>query len=243
MLQLKVVLARDCCWCSLQAMAAAITLKLAAACEELGLVPEAAAWLEVAAPDNWPSAQQQQAAAQQVAVQQLASQVIAAAGVSAGAGQDSAGKQVPQHAAFLVSAAQQADPGVLQAWASNSNSSPCSCSTAAAAAVRRSSSQGAWRPASASRMQLQGLPAGSAAGGSSAVGEEATLGCKAKWLRPVSQQECLLGIAQYLVDHAQYTPAVRLCATALQLARYNRSREVEDAIVHVHMYSACCCSR
>jgi hypothetical protein len=70
-------------------------------------------------------------------------------------------------------------------------------------------------------MQLQGLPAGAAANTSAAVGEDLTIGSKAHWLHPLSQQECLLGIARHLVDHAQYTPAVRLCTTALQLSRYD----------------------
>jgi hypothetical protein len=198
-------------------MAAAVTLQLAAACEELGLVSEAAAWLEAAAPESWPSAQQQQAAAQLAALQQLASQVVtAAAGNPAGAAQDSMSRDMPQHAAFLVAAVQQADPTAVQAWVESScSTSPGSRS---AAAVRCSSSRGTWRPASASKMQLQGLPSGAAAI-TSAGGEESTLGSKAHWLRPLSQQECLLGVARYLVDHAQYTPAVRLCATALQLAR------------------------
>jgi hypothetical protein len=200
-------------------MAAAIALKLAAACEELGLIAEAAAWIELAAPDSWPSTQQQQAAAQQTAVQQLASHVLtAAAAATAGAAQDNASSQVPQHAGFLLAAVQQADPSAVQSWASSSGGGSSSSSGSCTAAAAKSSSQGAWRPGSASRMQLHGLPA-AAAGGSAAVGEEVTFGGKAKWLRPSSQQESLLGIAKYLVDHAQYTPAVRLCATALQLAR------------------------
>jgi hypothetical protein len=57
-------------------MAASVTLRLASACEALGLWAEAAAWLELAATDACPSQQQLLLVAQQTELQHLVTQVL-----------------------------------------------------------------------------------------------------------------------------------------------------------------------
>lgn len=57
-------------------MAVSMTLRLASACEALGLWAEAAAWLALAAPDAWPTQEQLVEVAQQTELQQLVTQVL-----------------------------------------------------------------------------------------------------------------------------------------------------------------------
>lgn len=216
-------------------MAAAVTLQMAALCEELGLTAEAAAWLELAAPETWLNAEQQSEAAQQVAIQQLVAQILqqsvdksaqAAAACTAnlsvtsgGAGQDSSTNPSPQPSAFLLAAVQQAEPGTVQTWLCSINRSSSSSSSTGAATAAGNTSHGAWRPASAGRLRLSQLQGTCSAAAAAAAGEDAVLRGRVMWLRPSAPQACLLAIARYLADHGQFTPAVQLCTTALELAR------------------------
>lgn len=206
-------------------------------CEALGLTEDANTWLTSASPECWPSQQQLQQAEQQLAVHQLvdgvlahAAQTAAAAAAAFGVAADTAGEASapPVHAEFLSSALNQAEPNTLRSWLGSAISNSSTAGTAGGATTV----QGALRPSSAHRLLANQAPAQGmntnrsmtssvyrTSGGVITPGEESVLAGKVHWLKPMAMHDSWISIAKYLVDHGQYTAAMRLCTAAMELAR------------------------
>lgn len=186
----------------------------------MGLSAAAADWLKLAGPEQWPSPEQLQQAEQAQAVQQLAQDVLqqhtssSAATtteevVTAAAGSSTTAEQ-GQASGFLHDALHSANPATLQAWLNTSTSIQRSGRDSS----KPSSAHGTRRPSSAAG-------AGAAAAVQAAVAGGVQPGKVGVLLaKPLAVLDSWVSIAQYLVDHAQYTAGQKLCGFALQQARY-----------------------
>jgi len=204
--------------CLSQVAAAAQALQLSTLCEHLGLSAAAADWLKLAGPEQWPSPEQLQQAEQAQAVQQLAQDVLqqhmgscaATTGAVVTAATGSSPTPEQAQAAFLLDALHSANPATLQAWLHTSTSAQCSGRDSS----KPRSAQGTRRPSSAAG-------AGAAAAVQAAVAGGVQPGKVGVLLaKPLTVLDSWISIAQYLVDHAQYTAGQKLCGFALQQARY-----------------------
>eukprot|EP00775_Hariotina_reticulata_P008283 gene8283-8470_t len=192
-----------------QVMAAAMTLRLASACEALGLWAEAAAWLALAAPDAWPTQEQLVEVAQQTELRHLVTQVLqqsdtVAPRLDANPGlqaADSAGGSAPA-LQILGAALQQADPAVWQYWLRPKGFHTVHDPAGVPSSSRSIMSAGG---SPATKKSLENVVAASAR--------------RSRHLKPLALQDALLGIAKYQVDHAQYTRGVRVCKAAIDIAR------------------------
>lgn len=216
---------------NMQVAAAAEALQLSAVCDQLGLAAAAAEWYRLAAPESCPSVEQQQQAAQSRRVQQVVLELLQAQTGSTQGQQPLAEQQRPLQGdaaapgAFLVDALAGVDQHTMSSWLPDSTGGSGldsgSCDKAASLNTwgsRVGSAQGGCRPSSAAAgagmaAQLAGLSAGPPGGGQASS-------MQALQVSPVSALDSWVSIAQYLVDHAQYTAGQRLCSFALEQARW-----------------------
>lgn len=221
----------------LQAAAAAFSLQLASLCDALRLPAAASDWRKLAAVERWPSQEQLQQAEQQAAVAGVVDTVLLhhAQPVSAGGGADvilPADQQTTVQAAnnggntgsngggcsetvlaatpsFLVEALNQAGPVTVKHWVAEN------CNGNVGGGRMKGGNSGLKRPASAAGA---GAAAITAAGGTS-ESTAALLAAGVMQVKPMGLFECWLYMAQYLVDHAQYTAGQQLCSVAFSLAK------------------------
>jgi hypothetical protein len=226
--------------CLLQVATAAVELRLSSLSELLGLTAAASDWLQLAAPDRWPSPEQVQQAEQSRAVQKLARDVLqahsvsACAAVSDGSGgsksSDQLPKQVPDTAAFLLAAAQGVQTGTLSAWLAGRpldgyTKDPAVDNTSKVDAgdgswgSRVGSAQGGRRPVSSAGARAGAAAAALAAGAPSRSSNGSSRHVQLLHVKPLADLDSWVSIARYLVDHAQYTAGQKLCAVALEQAR------------------------
>lgn len=228
--------------------AAAVELQLSSLCELLGLAAAAVDWLQLAAPEKWPSAEQLQQAEQSNAVQQLALDILQAHTVSATASASAAGTRpqsavststsiqpeswkVQEDAAFLREAVQGIEPATLWAWlhgspAGNAANDPAADNSLGVGSgdgtwgSRVGSAQGGRRPGSSAGARASAAAAAlSAAATSSGTGNSSNKRVQLLQVKPLTDLDSWVSIARYLVDHAQYTAGQKLCTVALERAR------------------------
>jgi hypothetical protein len=217
--------------CLVQVAATVAALQLSTLCDKLGLSAAAADWQHLASPESWPSAEQQQQAARSQAVQLLARDLLQANAsgsaerpATAGTAEPAAQLQQQQKMqgetpGFLVETLAGVDKHTLASWLPNTRSNGPEGST-----LDRGASHGTW----GSRVgSAQGGPRPSSAAGAGAaaaalaagVGGSEAGSIRVLQVSPVNALDGLVCIAQYLVDHAQYTAGQKLCGFALEQAR------------------------